>query len=688
MYAPANPDSIVSKMASTSHRQPAIAPASPTHGTVISSDNLCRTLDKLTMSDEPPGLLTLPNELILIILDYLPRKKDWCALARVSRRVSRCLRAELAKFMVTDPDTYALWYACVANKPDLLLRLVAHTPAFVDHRFTRSFPNKRTGVEVGQGMTPLGVAISAGHHVIIHHLLAHHADPNLPDCTPSSLNPVLWLPIHRAVRSKHESSVVIISMLAAHSANMDQAPEQSPDHVESRSQSRRYSPIFPLLKLDKPRKILRHDQVTSCEEFNRDFLKLQSLRLQQLETLLHAGADPNTRQHWNSVTPVCFLLSSLNALDPGFYFSSRLITKQDAADQAELFNGIVATFLDVLRDAGADPCAYGNGTETPLHMACRLPDRHKPLINWFLDHGASIDAHDETARTTPLMTYCKWPFVDIDQFHQFLRNGPMINFPDSLGRTALHHLCANLHLAIQVKEKAVRAMLAGGADPMFRSKAGLTPAQELPPPSIGQKEDYLNRDILLMFKKANEKWEATARRTKKNLERAYPTEVNQHSGHTNGRRQGRGGRGRSRRGLGYENQHNQNVNEHSGHTTDQQQGSGSRGRGRREPSRENRHNQNTNEQKSHGAGEQARGRCRRSYRGGCQGGHQRSRHNATQTDNGNTQSDNQKNAPQGRSRNTPKDKTGEDMFKGSSQHGRKRRSNRENRVCILDNADK
>ncbi|KAI1193131.1 hypothetical protein F5X97DRAFT_315204 [Nemania serpens] len=476
---------------------------------------------------EPATLATLPPELVLAVLGLLKAKKEWLALARTCRRVSDVVVSELDKYNVTKGKYYALWYACVANKPDILLRHISHDATVVNRYFARSFRTKRRGFHFGQDMTPLAVAIIAGRDNIVRLLLANGADANRPDRRPVLTNEVLLYPINWAVTSEYESSVSIIKMLKAHSADMNQVPKDFFEGVPEYPRGMKCAPIFRLLMLEMPQpRTSRRERPTSCETFNDDLQRIQDLRRRQLVALLQSGADLNKRYDWDLVTPIFFLLTCLSTYTPTFYFEDRLMLSQEGDAQADLVNNIVTSFLDILRDFGADISLLGNlyfyrepvarrisaaYPETPLHATCRLNDRHKPVINWFLRNGIPINSLGQ-AQSTPLMAYCGSKFTDVSKFQEFLNGGAMVNHQDILGRTALHDLCANSELQPQVKEKAVRMMLDMGADPTVLNYEGRVPAEE-----IDCKEGVCSKQdgVLTMIREASGEWEAWYRKREK-----------------------------------------------------------------------------------------------------------------------------------------------------------------------------
>lgn len=495
----------------------------------IDGGSLCDDRNKMTLR-APTGFAIAPPEIILDILGYLNEKKDWFSLARTCRHVSVVILAELDKYMSLEGHGYAFRLAIVTNNTTMLLHQIACDPAIVNRHFTHDFSVniKRIDYSSSRYMSPLAVAIDAGRNGIVQLLLHHGADPNLPDNAPTTWEEVCWYPIHWAVESKLDSSVAVIRMLKDYAADMNQLPKCEENALVEPSDSLVHAPIFRTLRLDQPHRILTpSERLTSCDTYNDDFKKAQALRLHQLRALLECGANPNIRFGWGLVTPIFSLLSHLASYRPAFYFSDKLMLSHEIEAQATLVNNIVISFLDTLREFGADIRASGDVFyrdtssgyhQTPLHAVCRLKDQHKPLIYWFLRNGANINDLSET-NNTPLMTYCVSHIEDTDKFDEFLSYPHMINHCGSKGRTALHNLCANAYLTPQVKEKTVRMMLDAGADPTVRADNGRTPAEEIfaiiqrahpKKDSISAKEMRIMtpfKDVLEMVEDAEKKWE-------------------------------------------------------------------------------------------------------------------------------------------------------------------------------------
>ncbi|KAI1314113.1 hypothetical protein F5Y03DRAFT_3790 [Xylaria venustula] len=469
----------MSDLTSTVSASPAAVASQEGHPAATWSDDIEDKLSKMTIQ-EPASLPRLPPEITLHILRYLRWKRDWSALARTCRRVSNVVSAELEKCCMGEYRDFSLWHACVADNHGLLLRHLSHDATIVNHTFT-VYPTIFRDSPFGLGMSPLSAAVLVGRDDTVRLLLENNANPNLPDSEPGLYSNSLPYPINWAVRSKHKSSVAIISTLKQYSADMNQVPKDRGDgnFLDGyHHRSLKYAPIFEVLRLDMPvGNAYLKTATTNCKQFNHDFKKIQTLRLRQLKTLLLCGANPNAIG--NSMTPIFFLLDRIAQYIPTFYFSNDLITSDEADEQASLVNDVALSLFDILLAHGADIHAFGitnfykqqmgsrishTYVESPLHAACRLKDRHRLLIDWFLFHNVDINIPTADG-VTPLMVYCSSPFEDLERLRRFLDCGPLINLKDVLGLTALHYLCTNSFLKIGVKERAVRLMLNSGADP-------------------------------------------------------------------------------------------------------------------------------------------------------------------------------------------------------------------------------
>lgn len=520
------------------------------------SENFSRISTKMSTkmsTPEPVGLASMPPEVMLEIISYLPRRRDWLSLARSCQHVSSIVTAELTKYSltVTGDRSYSCWYACVHANLDLLRRHLAHDPNVVHYLFPRETFQSMTGHrDSGDGfrlvrssnkwkpdgneMTPLAIAVIAGNYTVVQELLAKGANPNRTGAEPSSTG-LLRYPIHWAVCSRKSNSIAIIKALGKYSANLNTEHRDLDIGMGIGQMWRGEScaPIFLLLMLQKPR--ARTQGQTTCEMFNHDFQQLQKFRLQQLTALLKSGADPNIKYPETDMTPVLFLLSSLNEYSPSFYFSSILQTREEEREQSEIVSDTVISFLETLHSFGSDlnksgdtftyrssPTTYMYRVpeefdrniflrgRTPLLMACRLHDDYKKfLIPWFIVNGARTDMLTAEG-TTMLMEFCQSRFADISLFKKILtiRDHPHINFTGPQGRTAFHYLCANPRITPRVKVQAIKLMFSIWADPTLVSEEGHTPCGEI---EKTKSDAFMFDESVELLKKYDEKWKTHLR---------------------------------------------------------------------------------------------------------------------------------------------------------------------------------
>jgi len=462
-------------------------------------------------SDPTPNVDTLPTELLLNILGNLRRKRDWLALGRTCRRLSSVAIPELDKYNAGEGNNFALWYACRRNSVHVFNHLVgldSQTQNWINRHFTVSFYCRSRGAWLGKGMTPLNVAILGDKGEIMAVLLAFGADPNIPDNVALLTRPARWYPINYAVARATMESVVILRFLLKAGANPNQEPivstpvimqsERQPtisrDGVESLGFQ--CAPIFRVLDVQEAviRQSFRARQGTESDTYDSHLEAALDMRNRQLEILLEAGADPTLRHKLCQSQPLFYLLSRLDRYMPTFFYSPNAQTIDDINNQCRKVNKKVMSFLSTLRNYvdinELDMPIYSmprcrerrHGIDlipvTPLHFACELPDRHKPIVHWFLRNGASIDAPDRDGKT-PLMAYCTSKFANTDQFMDFVRAGANVHARSNDGTTALHALCRNRMITGATKELAVIFLLCLGADPRMENDAGQRPVHML-----------------------------------------------------------------------------------------------------------------------------------------------------------------------------------------------------------------
>ena len=120
--------------------------------------------------------------------------------------------------------------------------------------------------------------------------------------------------------------------------------------------------------------------------------------------------------------------------------------------------------LTALLAAGANPSQPGTGGKTVLHLAAEAND--PSYLQLLLQHGADPNAPNGVTQAPPidaaLMNMSDTPFNLLLQYHA----DP--NRADRMGDTPLH-VAAEVH-----KTECILKLLAVGADPTLRNKAGKT----------------------------------------------------------------------------------------------------------------------------------------------------------------------------------------------------------------------
>ncbi|KAI0390778.1 ankyrin repeat-containing domain protein [Xylariaceae sp. FL0594] len=435
-------------------------------------------------TDGSPRITTLPPEILLTVLYGMEEKQDWLNLAKTCRRLADVVLHELYRYIQSQGDDYALWYACYHNNVDGFLRLVTQDGQ------TQNWINRHLGYNclredyllysLERDMTPLCVAVAHEGVEMVEMLLAHGADLEIPELTPRDVRPACWYPIHYAVLRPTLKSKAILSSLLKAGANPDRVPlyrqEVTSTHllsdrqprVEALGESRgaQCAPIFRVLDLPAQ---------TAFNIGNEEF-----------QILLKAGADPAATHTWCNSRPAFYLLSRLDRLR-----SSTPMT--DLTQHLDLITKHVILFLTTLREyvdiSKLDAPGYsqpqflgahdGRKRTTLLHFACELDVENRNLIFWLIEeNGISINALDEDGRT-PLMSYFRSGVYTIDVLQDLVRSGANVQAQANDGTTALHELCKSQPVYGIVKSQALYILLQLGADPRVENAAGERPIQLL-----------------------------------------------------------------------------------------------------------------------------------------------------------------------------------------------------------------
>lgn len=119
------------------------------------------------------AFLSLPNEIIVEIVEELERERDICSLMRVNRRLYDLFDDYLYRYNIKYRRSYALFWAAKHGR-ESTARKMLHLGANVNTRF-----HKGIGTEgrPPAGLTALHVAAVKGHLAIVKLLLEVGADP-------------------------------------------------------------------------------------------------------------------------------------------------------------------------------------------------------------------------------------------------------------------------------------------------------------------------------------------------------------------------------------------------------------------------------------------------------------------------------------------------------------------------------
>lgn len=190
--------------------------------------------------------------------------------------------------------------------------------------------------------------------------------------------------------------------------------------------------------------------------------------LRLIRLLLARGVDVNLKDKhgWtplfhsvkrNNLTITSFLLG--NGADPNTFS----IDMQSVKRITPLHLATAQGNLDItklLLAYGADVNANGDNGNTPLHRAAE-DSNNSVIVQELISQGANVNAKNSKGRT-PLMLCCHEPkMIDL-----LAKNGGVVDEKDIYGKTAIHY--ASYYRCY----KAVRALLANGADPKIKDQKG------------------------------------------------------------------------------------------------------------------------------------------------------------------------------------------------------------------------
>ncbi|KAI1327090.1 ankyrin repeat-containing domain protein [Xylariaceae sp. FL0255] len=484
-------------------------------------------LDDMHLESDSANLSTLAPELLLCIAKHLPTLSDKLHLAQTSRTLSLILIQTLYEEDAESGDNHALWWACRYGNVGMLRNLIQRDPTIVHYMFKVNHEKHKSLDKNTAQLSSLSVATRAYSFECVEVLLAGGANPNKGDEGSR-----FWLPIHWALRRASSDSVRFIELLRERGADLDKTPDPAKvlalrkprfymhrtlDHVQGYT----HAPIFLTLKLDKP--VLKsHNNIDAKRfEFNNLFAQYCQKRHEQLITLLENGADANLKHADFQVTPIFYLLSSVDRFGVSFYDDVLMGHPSQVMEQSSIMHNAVGLMLQTLKRYGAsfeEPCGQccpndfqWSADDTPIHMACRFDNCDKPIVFWFLDHGVPVDLATPSGRT-PLMEFCNGTSFKMDMLKTLMQYRPNVNLQDKDGNTALHVACANPSI-YAIREDTVKLLLKHGADPSILDNCGRMAADVISSFSLEGGQDPSREELReFLLSKVEEKKQAEEKR--------------------------------------------------------------------------------------------------------------------------------------------------------------------------------
>lgn len=144
------------------------------------------------------AFLSLPNEIIIEIVELLEKERDICSLMRASRRLYDLFDDYLYRYNITYKSSWALFWAAEHNRESTARKLL-HLGANVNIKL-----RKGAGAKGKPRLTPLHVAAEKGHLAIVKLLLEVGADPE-------ARARERFTPLYFALKARHEKVARTIS---------------------------------------------------------------------------------------------------------------------------------------------------------------------------------------------------------------------------------------------------------------------------------------------------------------------------------------------------------------------------------------------------------------------------------------------------------------------------------------------
>lgn len=416
-----------------------------------------------------PGLLDMPNEILMQIGTLLVRPGDIAALARACRHLNGLFGDYLYQDNEKNGKGSCLMWAANLDKIETFKRAIRAGIRLQDHEnlvfvvscsgssrvaeMVLASPETDPMAEDTNGWTPMTLAASYGHPHIVQQLVEHGADI-------SSLTRAGWSPVNLACC--HGRFGVAKLLLDGYGASMECESETGWSALRSAAAYGHTEILNYLLERGANIKV-RNNIGWTCLHSAAD-----EGHTSAVQALLDHGANPEDAAHqgWTALTL---------AADKGHYNTVQILLERGvdveqsctnqwtalcmAADHGDLFT------IKLLLDYGANIAVRVAGGLFPLSLAAT--NGHYPAANLLIRHGA--DVHMTTnAGWTPLMLASDNGHAEIAKL--LIDQGADIEAKSETGWTALVCAADGRHLF------ACKVLLGHGANLMATTHAGWTPS--------------------------------------------------------------------------------------------------------------------------------------------------------------------------------------------------------------------